>query len=994
MAPDNDDLGSRLEDFGTVFDCSSAGGAEVQAVHRDRELDAIRQRFQRPGNHSFVVRGPSGSGKSAVLREFFRRLFEEDDSWRILKTTTAMMLAGTRYTGEFETRVRNLIELARGGKRVIIYFTDPHNLSRAGRNLQRDTGVGTFFAPYVESGEVAIVGECSDEDYRRGFEQHDALKRLFPAIDIDETSLEEATAILHTVLARSAATLRQSQDIELEVDDLVLRRLHDLAGVYFGSQALPGRSLHLLDLTLAQLMEDLRRGKIAAEPGEARGRQRIVLTPERVIYALQLFTGIPCHLLDDSVPLDLRTTREFFESRVLGQQEAVNAVVDLITLMKAGVTDPGKPMGVLFFVGPTGVGKTELAKALAEYVFGSPERMIRFDMSEFKDFHAFEKLIGDPHARDNPSMQAGSLTAQVRERPFSVILFDEIEKAHDNLFDLFLQLLGEGRLTDAMGRTTNFTQTVVILTSNVGSDLAPPQNLGFTQREQPLLDENIETALQAQFRPEFLNRIDRVVSFRPLSREHARKIAQRELGKALMRSGLTRRRLRIDVDAAVIDFLLRKGFSRRFGARPLKRTVERLALLPIAQEAVKLAHGGEGTLLRLVVAGDAIKARVVDLVAGRTERAPRNVAVFDPVGRKKIRLTHEQIRQEVAAIQQRIRAINEMCDAQRLDDRRSGLLEKTVAVDFWDEPDSARATLSALYQLDRLLETVKAVRKRGADLDELLVIAGRGRDPHLWLTVAERLCEVRRHVELASFSLRCHGPLDNCDAFLEIRLIDAEPAPDDVAGLIGDMYANWAHSKGFQAVVLHEDLLADDCVRQLTLLIEGTAVYGILRGEEGIHEMLYERTSKTNKQSKYVRVRVLPLVESAIQPLAAEDVVVERRPPRGKGIRVKKCVSHLLISRKDGSLCVEGRSGLKADRAAELLRELLRAELYRLNTLGDAESGAGRSDEVIRRYTLRPHPAAKDRRTGAKRSGLADLWNGDLDEFLEAYMIQQSSAPG
>jgi hypothetical protein len=156
--------------------------------------------------------------------------------------------------------------------------------------------------------------------------------------------------------------------------------------------------------------------------------------------------------------------------------------------------------------------------------------------------------------------------------------------------------------------------------------------------------------------------------------------------------------------------------------------------------------------------------------------------------------------------------------------------------------------------------------------------------------------------------------------------------------------------------------------------------------------MLYERTSKANKQSKYVRVRVLPLVESAIQPLAAEDVAVERRPPKGKTVRVKKCVSHLLISRKDGSLCVEGRSGLKADRAAELLRELLRAELYRLNTLGDAESGAGRSDEVIRRYTLRPHPAAKDRRTGAKRSGLADLWNGDLDEFLEAYMIQQSSA--
>ncbi|MCL4157933.1 UNVERIFIED_CONTAM: hypothetical protein GTU68_009451, partial [Idotea baltica] len=313
----------------------------------------------------------------------------------------------------------------------------------------------------------------------------------------------------------------------------------------------------IVELRISDLKDIDSGGSFAIEQGD-------------IVRALHRISGLPLHLLDDNIPLDLKETRQFFESRVVGQNEALKTVVDLITLIKAGLTDPGKPTGIMMFAGPTGVGKTELAKALAEFLFGSADRMIRCDMSEYKEYNSFEKFVGRSDREADPS----SLVSQVRRQPFSIILLDEVEKANSNIFDILLQAFDDGRLTDPSGNTTDLTQTIIIMTSNLGSDLSRPKPVGFDS-DAPDSSELVWKALQQFFRPEFLNRIDHIIRFQPLQRDHIRTLAKRELGKALLRNGLIRRELRVSVEPAVHDLLALRGYDEKFGARPLRRQVEK-----------------------------------------------------------------------------------------------------------------------------------------------------------------------------------------------------------------------------------------------------------------------------------------------------------------------------------------------------------------------------------------------------------------------------------
>ncbi len=704
---------------------------------------------------------------------------------------------------------------------------------------------------------------------------------------------------------------------------------------------------------------------------------------------MEQITGIPGQLLDDTQPLDLNEVGKFFEARVIGQREATDAMVDLITLVKAGLTDPYKPMGVFLFVGPTGVGKTELARAVAEFIFGHPDRLIRYDMSEYKDYASFEKLIGNPQAQDQSPMRRGSLVSRVQQQPFSVILFDEIEKAHPNIFDLFLQLFDAGRLADAVGQVTSFKKTIVIMTSNVGSDLARPSSFGFrAENEQTDMGEQIGDAMRRQFRPEFLNRIDRIVTFAPLEREQMRIIAQRELGRVLLRSGIARRDLVVDVDPGVIEVLLKHGFNREYGARPLKRAVERLALLPIARQMVKISAGNAPAMLRLQPVGDVIQVRLID-EPQRRQSVPAKVDIADPFRNRKLKLTREQLEERVAALETRVGTLESGLQTAGLTQRKAELLERTVAVDFWDKPADAKEVLSEVHRLEQTLTAVERVRKRVADLRNLFSATTR-RAANQLSAAADRLLEIERDIDLVEYMAVCRSPVERADAVVSITMVEPIPAEDDLVGLLADMYLNWAHHKGLSTSIVHEALFDGGSTQEFVAIIGGVSAYGVLCGEDGIHEFNYGKTSKQPKVGRYVRVRVLPIVDTPGVDLGPQYVESRRAMAKGAGKHVARYKSRVTLTHRPSLVSVQAANGLAPEKSAELCRDWLQAELARRKLSASANGAAPNTETVVRKYMLRPTSSARDERTGVSLGTLRDLWNGALDVFLHAHLAERA----
>ena len=409
----------------------------------------------------------------------------------------------------------------------------------------------------METGDAIVVGEIDPRAYELLLQHRPRLARLFEVVRLAPMAPQDTMEV-----ARDWAGGHG-----LEVDDDTLAEALDLATHYLPTAAAPGNLLRVLELV---------RDRIERGVAEA-------VDPETVIATLSDATGLPLHVLDPRAPLSLDLVREYFASRVLGQPEAVECLVDRIALVKAGLTDPTRPLGVFLFVGPTGTGKTEIAKAFSAFVFGSEDRLLRLDMSEYQTPESLERLLGDATRQE----EAAPLIAQVRKQPFSVLLLDEFEKAHAQIWDVFLQVFDDGRLTDRSGRTVDLRHCVIILTSNLGSAIPRGPGVGFAGRAGRFDASDVVKSVARSFRPEFLNRLDRVVVFRPLGREIMRGLLEKELTDVLGRRGFRMRPWAVEWDEAAVDFLIEQGFSAELGARPLKRAVEQHVLTRIATAIVE-----------------------------------------------------------------------------------------------------------------------------------------------------------------------------------------------------------------------------------------------------------------------------------------------------------------------------------------------------------------------------------------------------------------------
>ena len=563
-------MNDQLKEFGKIINHMISRVDHSIAVEREAEVEQVLKQFTIARRPSFLLVGPAGCGKTSIFLEAVRRLNSVGKKrWTVLQTSTSDLLRNTRYIGEWQTRVINFAETAKRKSNVVAFCTDITNLPATGKWSKSDENMALALKPYLEDGRVFLVGECDEQQFAKNIQTNPWFENCFTIIRIEASTDEQCRKIVDAVFRRSLRALQSSfpASESISCDSDTIDALFDYGKIFFSSLAAPAGALKLAEEICKSFTKQLEESSPSFEAFVDKDWN---CDRGDVVAAVSALTGLPTLLFDDREKLDLRQTREYFETRVIGQTRAIHTIVNLITLIKAGLNDPRKPLGVLFFVGPTGVGKTELAKKLAEFIFGSADRLLRLDMSEYKDYHAFEKLIGDSNPNENRPA-AGHLLESIRNQPFQVILMDEIEKAHANIFDILLQLFDDGRLTDARGNTVDFTQTIIILTSNLGSNLDTKNPIGFSEAAEREDDEAIQKAMRKVFRPELINRIDHIVPFRALEKEHVRLIAQRELGQVLLRSGITRRQLQIDVQPGVIDILAAQGFHPLYGARPLKR---------------------------------------------------------------------------------------------------------------------------------------------------------------------------------------------------------------------------------------------------------------------------------------------------------------------------------------------------------------------------------------------------------------------------------------
>jgi ATP-dependent Clp protease ATP-binding subunit ClpC len=611
-----------LDEFGRDLTVLAREGKLDPVIGRADEIEQTIEILSRRTKNNPALIGDPGVGKTAIVEGIAQRIVNDEvpetlSGRRVVALDLGGMVAGSKYRGEFEERLKKVIdEITENEGQVILFVDELHTLVGAGA-AEGSMGAGNMLKPALARGELHVIGATTLDEYRKDIEGDPALERRFQPVLVREPTVDETIEILHGLKDRYEAFHR------VRISDEAIVAAAELSDRYVRDRFLPDKAIDLIDQAGARvrlrtktkdddtrnLEEDLRR--LARERDQAtaaedydragdikgrlddrhkeledrrKGRQRAAeVTAEDIAEIVARATGIPVSQLTTEERRRLLELEQQLHGRIVGQEEAVTAVAEAVRRSRAGLGDPQRPIGSFLFLGPTGVGKTELARALADILFGSEDLMVRFDMSEFQERHTVSRLVGAPPGYVGYE-EAGQLTERVRRRPYSVLLFDEIEKAHPDVFNILLQILDDGRLTDAQGRTVDFKNTVVIMTSNLGADRIQQharQRESFEQLKSDLMQ-----ILRHSFRPEFINRIDEIIVFRALSSEQLVEITKLLLDRLARR--LRAQQIDVVFTDDAVELLAREGFDPEFGARPLRRTIQRL----VENELSRLVLGG------------------------------------------------------------------------------------------------------------------------------------------------------------------------------------------------------------------------------------------------------------------------------------------------------------------------------------------------------------------------------------------------------------------
>ncbi|GAA4474439.1 ATP-dependent Clp protease ATP-binding subunit [Enteractinococcus fodinae] len=646
---------SMLEKYGLDLTEEAKAGRLDPVIGRDQEIEQTIEVLARRTKNNPVLIGEAGVGKTAIVEGLAQAIIEEKvpaqlKGRRVISLDLPGMIAGTRYRGDFEERLTGAIEELAEDSNTIVFIDELHTVVGAGGSGESGgMDAGNILKPRLARGDLHMVGATTLKEYRT-IEKDSALERRFQPITVGEPSVEDAVQILHGLADRYA------DHHQVTYTDDALRAAVELSDRYITDRFLPDKAIDLIDQAGARLslqrgpvgdsatdiealrsklaeLEAEKNSAVNAENYERAGelRDRVqevsqqlaeaaarpastssVVDEAAIAEMVSRATGIPAARMTEAEKSRLARLEAELHERVIGQDDAVTAIARAVRRSRTGMADPSRPVGSFLFLGPTGVGKTELAKALAESLFDDEDAMVRFDMSEFGERHTVSRLVGAPPGYVGYD-EAGQLTERVRRRPYSVILLDEIEKAHPDIFNLLLQVLDDGRLTDGQGRTVDFRNTVVIMTSNLGSEhMSSNAPLGFvsgdaesTQRD---IKQKVMGRLREFMRPEFLNRIDDTLLFNPLTREQLRDIVGMQLQASEQR--LAAQDISLEVDQAARDWIAEEGYEPAYGARPLRRVIQRKLDDQVADLLVAEAVGA-GDTVQVTVEDDALVAKPI-----------------------------------------------------------------------------------------------------------------------------------------------------------------------------------------------------------------------------------------------------------------------------------------------------------------------------------------------------------------------------------------------
>ena len=822
-------------------------------------VEEVKDILLRKNPKPVLITGERGVGKSVVINIIAREFFEMGINSRIV--TGPNLKAGNKYIGMIEEVVETFMaELIRNKALWIapefiqIYYAAKHD--------DDPMGVLDMITPYLRRGEIRLIGEISETDLETLITLQPEVQSLFEIIKIHPATKEETLDLAHQWMEKDDLPERWKKVTPDHLEELFF-----ISRQYLSFQENPGALLDFLKYTRTKF-------KFETNP----------LQMTSFYEALSSYTGLPITILNDQEKLDLDELRSHFNSRVVGQEEAVNVLVERIAMVKAGLTDPSKPFGVFLFVGPTGTGKTEITKMLAEYLFSSAERMIRLDMSEFQFADSTSKIFGSYGKVHNTF----SLVNEIRKNPFSVILLDEFEKAHHRVWDLFLQIFDDGRLSDSQGSMVDFRQSIIIMTSNIGASIPATSRrlVGFRPQENEVAEPqnpeaNVMRSVNATFRPEFVNRIDKIVVFNPLGRAALSKILDIELNKVLQRRGFRNKKWALDMEDSAIEFLLEKGYTRNLGARPLKRAIEQYLLAPLATTIVN-HNFPKGDQFLLVSRGknDNLKVRFID--PDEPEYTwEEKVKLQQHQEQKSLSLDLKSILRETYGslaeftfIKQAFEKLEQAYLDSGIQAEKEDFMHEMAQPDFWQREDKQDA-LSHIEFYDRFeaaFDTSKKLLERLEDPEKVRL----SYDPSLLKKLAQK-------IYLLDASLTAYLEEEPQDALLQVEF---EPQDAAWGDQISAMYFDWAKLRKMNFKKVYSGREAGTQVD--IYHFSGFGCYRILKNEDGAHHQEAKSTERRRVIKAKVNVHVLPFDSSEYGMVDQPHQILQKFKEKSSGPIVRR----------------------------------------------------------------------------------------------------------